>query len=383
MLIISINGFAQYTIRPSSLSVQNIIRTSPNTINFSIYFKNLALDSAIEYSGGQFHFDFNKSILNGGTGTLTIVSSDLPTSVQPTNPTVYTLSTPGQLRLAPKAPPGAVPGGFQVNPADSVLVANLNLSTTSPTFSSWKTHNITWRKAPDPNPVSKVSAYIWNSNQIITSNTTFIEYPSNHKELSITALIEGLFDGSTLNSDTVSIELRNVSFPYSLVDQSNAILNTSGDAIANFYSAADATNYYLVVKHRNALQTWSKTPQAFSGGLLSYDFSTAASQAFGDNQLLIGTRYCIYSGDVSDGISSGVQDGYIDIFDDSEIYNDSYGAIYRLLTDLNLDGFVDIFDDLIVYNNSYSGISAMYPGFPLDKPLKKDIKKLEKKTKVN
>lgn len=382
-LLLCTYSYAQYPIRPSTLSIQKIIRTAPNTINFSIYFKNTASDSAIQYSGGQFHIDFNKAILNGGTGNLSIVSSNLPANVQSTNPTVYTASTPGQLRLAPKAPPGALVGGYFVNPGDSVLVANLNLTTTASSFASWTSHNLTWRKAPDANPITKVSAYIWNSNQIITSNTTFVVYPSTHKELNLTALIEGLYDGSTLTPDTINVELRNASIPYAVVDTSSSILNTSGNGLVNFFSAADAVNYYLVIKHRNALQTWSATAQSFSGGLLNYDFTSSASQAYGSNQVLIGSKYCIYSGDVSDGITAGVQDGYIDIFDDFEVYNDSYSAAYRLLTDLNLDGFVDIFDDLYVYNNSYNGVTASYPGFPLLNKYKKDIGFPKTKEKID
>lgn len=184
------------------------------------------------------------------------------------------------------------------------------------------------------------------------------------KTLNLTALIEGLYDGSSMVPDTVTVELRNTSAPYNLVESRKAVLNASGVGSVNFYNASDATNYYLAIKHRNGLQTWSSATPAFSGGSMSYNFTTAASQAYGNNQILIGSKYCIYSGDVSDGVTAGLQDGFIDIFDDSEIYNDSYAASYRLLTDLNLDGFVDIFDDLIVYNNSYNGVSASYPGFP-------------------
>ena len=96
---------------------------------------------------------------------------------------------------------------------------------------------------------------------------------------------------------------------------------------ANFYSAADATNYYIAVKHRNGLQTWSASGQSFSGGTLTYDFTSAATQAYNSNMIQVGSKYCLYSGDVT-------QDGYIDIFDDFEVYNDSYAGSYRLLTDL-------------------------------------------------
>ena len=100
--------------------------------------------------------------------------------------------------------------------------------------------------------------------------------PLHVEALNLTALIEGFYDGSTMVSDTVTVELRNTSPGYALVEQAKVVLNTSGNnAAVNFFTAADATNYYIVVKHRNSLQTWSAAGQSFSGGTLSYNFTTA------------------------------------------------------------------------------------------------------------
>ena len=95
--------------------------------------------------------------------------------------------------------------------------------------------------------------------------------------LNLIALIEGFYDGSTMVSDSVTVELHNASSPYSLVDQAKLVLNTFGSGTANFFSAVDATNYYLAIKHRNSIETWSKTSQSFSGGTMIYDFTTGVS----------------------------------------------------------------------------------------------------------
>jgi len=192
------------------------------------------------------------------------------------------------------------------------------------------------------------------------------------KTLNLIALIEGFYNGTSMVPDTVTVEFRNTVSPYSLIEQKKILLDSSGAGTGKFTIVLNSSSYYLVVKHRNALQTWSSTSQTFSSGVLNYNFTTNASQAYGNNQVLVGTKYCIFSGDVSNGTTAGVQDGFIDIFDDYEVYNDSYTGAYRLLTDLNLDGFVDIFDDLYVYNNSYNGVAAVYPGFPRPGYLKKD-----------
>ncbi|MBK6878566.1 MAG: hypothetical protein IPG99_19560 [Ignavibacteria bacterium] len=61
-----------------------------------------------EFAGGQYFFDFNKAAINvGTTWTMKNVGSDMPVGMQPRNPTVYTVTTPGQLRWAVNTFPGA------------------------------------------------------------------------------------------------------------------------------------------------------------------------------------------------------------------------------------------------------------------------------------
>lgn len=337
--IFVITAFPQYTIRPSTLSVQSIIRTAPNVMTFSIYFKNTAVDSAIEYSGGQFHLDFNKAILNGGTGTLAIINSGL-TKYPPT-----------------KAPGGAFGAALSCPGVDVVLVAKFSLTTSAASFLNWTTHSIAWRKVPDANPVSKVSAYIWNSNQIISSSTSYYVYPTNSKELNLTALIEGFYDGGTdiMISDTVTVELRNSINPWNLVEETKSLLNSSGSGIVNFFSASEGTNYYVVIKHRNALETWSANTPQFVNGTLNYDFTSAQNQAYGNNLMQKGTKWCLYSGDVD-------HDGSVDLTDMIEVDNDN--AIFvtgYVPSDVNGDGSTDLSDMIIVDNNNAAFVGKVTP----------------------
>jgi len=50
------------------------------------------------------------------------------------------------------------------------------------------------------------------------------------------------------------------------------VLKTDGTALMNFSSAILGNSYYIVVKHRNAMETWSKLPVTFSA-TTSYDFA--------------------------------------------------------------------------------------------------------------
>ena len=84
---------------------------------------------------------------------------------------------------------------------------------------------------------------------------------------------------------------------------------------------AHAGEYYISLKHKNALETWSK-----SGGenydpmtLETYNFTGSATQAFGNNLAPVDfspVRFALFSGDVN-------QDGAIDGSDAGIIDNDS------------------------------------------------------------
>ncbi|MBK7254991.1 MAG: hypothetical protein IPI04_14070 [Ignavibacteria bacterium] len=88
----------------------------------------------------------------------------------------------------------------------------------------------------------------------------------------------------------------------------------------------------------------------------NYDFTTSASQAYGNNLKLKGSKYCAYSGDIN-------QDGIIDASDLIKVYNDSYvGLTGRyIVSDLNGDSVVDASDISTTDNNVFAGILKIIP----------------------
>ncbi|MBK7761755.1 MAG: hypothetical protein IPI46_00075 [Bacteroidetes bacterium] len=82
-------------------------------------------------------------------------------------------------------------------------------------------------------------------------------------------------------TDSIQIQLRNSTFPHSLVAQTKTLLNINGTATC--YFPIPNGNYYVVIRHRNSVETWSSNPITFSG-LINYDFTTAQGQAYGSNQ---------------------------------------------------------------------------------------------------
>lgn len=179
--------------------------------------------------------------------------------------------------------------------------------------------------------------------------------------LNIKILMQGLYNPETnllARKDTMSVYLRYASFPFSYLDTAVGIIDSvTHSGLFHFYNAPSGT-YYLSTKHLNCIETWSRAggEELIRGGsAYNYDFTTAASQAYGDNQILMGSKYCIYSGDVN-------QDGFIDGSDFSLVDNDAYISLSGYTsTDLTGDFFVDGSDLLLVDNNSAAFVSVMTP----------------------
>jgi hypothetical protein len=172
---------------------------------------------------------------------------------------------------------------------------------------------------------------------------------------SFSAMIEGFYNGSSMVSDTVRVELRNISVPYALIDQTKILLNSNGQGTGKFYNAVNGTPYYIVLKHRNAVETWSALPQTFTANALAYDFTTGSDKAYGNNLKLVGSRWCIYGGDVN-------QDGAVGTTDINSVFAGNVNGTTGYVTaDLNGDMFTEIQDLNIVFINNVLGVMRKAP----------------------
>jgi hypothetical protein len=166
--------------------------------------------------------------------------------------------------------------------------------------------------------------------------------------------IEGFWNGTSQVSDTVKCYLRSSSSPYTIVESARAVLDTNGEGLVSFPSAPAGT-YYLVVTHRNSIETWSAFPLTLVKGYNPYDFTTSASQAYGNNTVLKSGRYCNYSGDVN-------QDGVVDGADGGLADNDAFNFVTGYVsTDVNGDLSTDASDLAIVDNNSFNFVGVVRP----------------------
>ena len=181
--------------------------------------------------------------------------------------------------------------------------------------------------------------------------------PVANKSLDLTYLIEGLYNGvsNLMIADTVTVNVRTGTSPFALIESKKIKLNTSGAATLIYNSVSNSVPYYIQVLHRNGLETWSASTVQFVSNALSYEFVSAASQAFGNNTTLVGARYCAYSGDVN-------QDGTIDGTDLSSIDNDASNFLSGyVVTDLDGNDFVDGSDAAIADNNAANFVSVLKP----------------------
>jgi len=195
-----------------------------------------------------------------------------------------------------------------------------------------------------------------NSAEILTLYNEFQPIKLNLK-----VLMEGMYYTSNnwmLRNDTAAVYLRNASSPYSLADSAKVIIDKiSFSGSLNFWNAPSGT-YYLVVKHHNCIETWSKAGGELlvnDGSTYNYDFTNSITKAYGNNLKLKGASYCMFSGDVDNS-------GTVDLTDVIQIYNDANNFVTGYaVTDLTGNDITDLQDIVIAYNNSSGFVCVMRP----------------------
>ena len=191
------------------------------------------------------------------------------------------------------------------------------------------------------------------------SGTQLIPLNGGNMKLRLTAMIEGFYNPVTDKqiADTVMVYLRisnNGSF--TLSDSAKVVLDSLGGVTIDFHNAPTG-NYYIVIKHRNSIETWSSNGQSLaSGGVLNvYNFTLSQSNAYGNNMVLKGSRYCIFSGDINqDGVVDGADLALID--NDVTNFTTGYAS-----TDVNGDQVIDGSDLSVTDNNVSNFVSVQKP----------------------
>jgi len=221
-------------------------------------------------------------------------------------------------------------------------------------YSASGTYMATMLNAANCDSVVALSLIITPCNSILNLKCIIQGYWDVGLQAMTTVLANQGMTSSTSACDSIDVELHDSASPFGIVASIRTILNQYGSTQCIFPPVSG--NYYIVLKHRNALQTWSSVPVQFNNSAVNYDFSVAASQAFGDNQVEVSTGiWALFSGDI-------VVDENIDLLDSGALENDistySFGYV---ATDLNGDGNVDLLDSPILEANLSNYVFSYHP----------------------
>lgn len=354
------NGSGSSTIcvgQSANLKVSIVGGTSPYTLTYS---NGTTTQTINNYISGS---NINTSPINTTIYTLVSVIDNFGVSLPVSGSGLVTVST--YSILASTGANGSI---------SSVGAIAVNCGTS-------KTYTIT------PNECYKISTVLIdgvnNPSAVSTGSYTFTNVVSAHtitaafvyyctSVVNLKLFIEGYYDTSVhamnpvlmnqgigtgvSNVDTITVELRSITG--TLVNSATALLHTNGSAAATFLNTPIGS-YYIVIKHRNAVETWSAIPQVVNGGELLYDFTNSITKAYGNNlKLLEPNVYGLYSGDLN-------QDGYVDIFDFPlyDTANQSGGVAdgTYIVTDMNGDGYIDIFDFPLYDSNNQNNVQVISP----------------------
>ncbi len=158
--------------------------------------------------------------------------------------------------------------------------------------------------------------------------------------------------------DTVSIYLHRTDFPNIIVDSATALKNhisATTPILQRFLSG----RHYIVVKHRNSIETWSRS----GGELLTrgvgiiFDFP-AYNRAYNNNQFqvnAVSNLWGMFGGDID-------QNGFVDLNDVNLVYNNANAFVNGyVVTDVTGDNITDLNDILITYNNNTDFVMVQKP----------------------
>jgi len=177
--------------------------------------------------------------------------------------------------------------------------------------------------------------------------------------LDLNVWIQGFYKPATnsMVRDTVRVKLYNSSAT-TIIDSGKIYLDTLGKGRLYFKTAVNATGYYVVIKHRNLIETWGASTSIFTNLYLTYDFTNAVTKAYGSNLKQVDAspvEFAAYNGDSN-------QDGSVDAADLVDIFNDGNNFVSGYVkTDLNGDDFVDVVDLVIGFNNANDFVSLVRP----------------------
>jgi PKD repeat protein len=276
-----------YTLDVNDLYITSIPEYCCDSLEFDIdmTWTNSGAVPNFEYAGGQYFFDFNKACIKAGSNwSYSVADSDLPVNLRPRSPTVYTTTTPGQLRLAVNTFPGAG-NGFQMPANIPVTIARMKIKVIGGDgFFAPSLLELTFRNSV--NPFTKIFAYVAGTNtDISTPATHSISIPNDPMGAMIAAYFSASpttinagqsvsFTDQTFGSSppvswawsfpggtpSASAE-RNPVITYNIPGVYNVSLTSSSSQYSN-----PTTRYSFITVQSGCIATWKQTMKVRDAG---------------------------------------------------------------------------------------------------------------------
>lgn len=351
-----------------SCDIRNEAFVASNIFEFDVYLTRTGV-TPLELACINTGILLNTGFVNGGTLTPALLTgSELNASQVPTN--IAYDAAARCIKIAPQKPPRiystGVTSGTIISNTAGTKYCRVRL-TNSVNFGADPV-NFTWSMNLMPYH-TVVSAFAPGGTPLV--NTVITAAASHSVSDNLTLYLEGLYSTGTGNrkaknasgdnfpgpvADLITIKLASATTPYGIVyTAENVQLYTNGKCSFSIPGSISGS-YYIVVKHRNSIETWSASAVSFAGGAVGYNFSTSSSQAFGSNLKAVGGGlYAMYGGDIS-------QDGLVDGTDMASVDNASTGGIVGyVFMDANGDGLVDGSDMALIDNNSTASVTSVKP----------------------
>lgn len=233
-------------------------------------------------SGGQFNASLAGVGVHNITYTFGVGSGCARSATQP----VTVIQGPSVSSFAPLT--GSVGSTVTINGSGFVNVNRVRFNQTNAvSFTVVNSNTIT---AVVPSGATTGVITVTNSNNCTASSAlTFGVGNPVSVNLNVKVLVEGFYAGGGLmspvvdpvsqptKSDTLEICLHQPVSPFGLVTSRKVLVNTNGTMTVSFGTAQLNNSYYVVVKGRNIVETWSKSPVTLISSGASYDFTVPGS----------------------------------------------------------------------------------------------------------
>lgn len=341
----SLIAFAWTDLNPSSGGTITYLTTGtiPNRKlivsynNVNRYGSSAVVNGRIELSEGSDIIEIYTTEVSSGTNTMGIedANGSSGVSVAGRNKSLWSVT---------------IPEGIQFVPHNSTIVwepGSVNASTLSVT-----------------NPNDYSFSYSLNGCPLYSDTATVTSSCVGDVTVNIKAFLQGFYRGggrlvnnlSAGTCDTLILKLASNIEPFNILFSDTAILDTNGNASFVFPGSVFSNSYYLVLSHRNSMETWSAASLLMNSTGISYDFTSSAGSAYGNNLCNMGDgSFAIWGGDIDRNL-------IIDFSDLTLLQNYIQQYLFNYhVADLNGDNHVESADYSLIENNLNYSIQVLKP----------------------